>query len=117
MPIIKRIVAAAAELNIKPSAPTSRSIFPGRATDIHSLLGQARDGLKQAKGYASVSTIAKEAVAAFSTMIPALERADKALNSASVADCKSGSLPAPMATSPACKKIWRCSKARRPTAA
>ncbi len=83
MPIIRRIVAAAHELNIKPATHKVVDIPKARA-DIHSLLGQARDGLKQAQAYISVSSIAKDAVAAFSSMIPALERADKALNSASV---------------------------------
>ena len=86
MPIIKRIVAAAAQLHIKTSTPNKQVDIPKARTDIHSLLGQARDGLKQAKAYVSVSSIAKEAVAAFSSMIPALERAEKALNSASVAE-------------------------------
>jgi hopanoid biosynthesis associated RND transporter like protein HpnN len=84
MPIIKRIVAAAAELNIKPATPNKTVDIPKARTDVHSLLAQAREGLKQAKGYESISKIAKDAVAAFGSMIPALERADKALNSASV---------------------------------
>ena len=86
MPIIKRIVAAAAQLNIKTSSPNKKVDIPKARTDVHSLLNQARQGLVQAKGYAGISAIAKEAVAAFSSMIPALERADKALNSASVAE-------------------------------
>jgi uncharacterized protein len=86
LPIIKRIVAAAGELNIKTSPPNKKVDIPKARTDVHSLLSQAREGLKQATGYASVSAIAKEAVTAFSSMIPALERADKALNSASVAE-------------------------------
>jgi len=83
IPVVKRIVGAAAELNVKPS--TSKTVdIPRARTDIASLLSQAKDGLKQATAYQSVSKIAKQAVAAFSTMIPALERADKALNSAPV---------------------------------
>jgi len=84
-PVIKRIVHAAAELNIQ-ALPSHQTIdFPKARADIHSLLGDAQDGLKQAKGYAGVSTIAKDAVKAFSDMIPALQRADHALSSASVA--------------------------------
>jgi uncharacterized protein len=86
LPIIKRIVAAAGELNIKTSPPNKKVDIPKARTDVHSLLSQAREGLKQATGYVSVSAIAKEAVTAFSSMIPALERADKALNSTSVAE-------------------------------
>ncbi len=84
IPIIKRIVAAAHELNVKTPAPGAKVNIPKAQVDIHKLLGAAQDGLKQAKGYAGISTIAKEAVAAFQSMIPALERADKALHSASV---------------------------------
>ena len=81
LPIIKRIVASGAALNVKPS--TSKEVdIPRARRDIKSLLSQSQDGLKQANGYKSISSVAKEAVAAFSTMIPALERADKALNSA-----------------------------------
>ena len=84
LPIIKRIVSAAAKLNVKPSSGAKVDI-PRARRDIASLLTQAQEGLKQAKGYAGVSKIARQAVTAFSSMIPALERADKALNSASVA--------------------------------
>jgi len=84
MPIIKRIVAAAHELNIKPPKPGATVNIPKAQADIHKLLGEAQDGLKQAKGYAGISKIAKDAVKAFGDMIPALERADKALHSASV---------------------------------
>jgi uncharacterized protein len=84
MPIIKRIVAAAHELNIKPPKPGAQVDIPKAQTDIHKLLQEAQDGLKQAKGYAGFSKIAKDAVKAFGDMIPALERADKALHSASV---------------------------------
>jgi hopanoid biosynthesis associated RND transporter like protein HpnN len=83
MPIIQRIVTAAAALNVKPATGKSVDI-PRARRDIASLLSQAREGLKEAKGYMSVSTIAKDAVAAFGEMVPALERADKALNSAPV---------------------------------
>lgn len=84
IPVIRRIVAAAAALNVKP--PTGQAAdIPRARRDVASLLSQSQEGLKQAKGYAGVSKIAKEAVTAFSTMIPALEEADKALNSASVA--------------------------------
>ncbi len=84
IPIIKRIVAAAHELNVKTPAPDAKVNIPKAQVDIHKLLGEAQDGLKQAKGYAGISSIAKDAVAAFQSMIPALERADKALHSASV---------------------------------
>jgi hopanoid biosynthesis associated RND transporter like protein HpnN len=84
MPIIKRIVAAAHELNIKPAPAGQKVNIPKAQADIHRLLGNAQDGLKQAKGYAGISAIAKDAVQAFASMIPALERADKALHSASV---------------------------------
>jgi hypothetical protein len=79
LPIVKRIVAAAAQLNVKPPASTPVDL-PRAQRDIHTLLKAAQDGLVQAKAYESVSHIAKDAVAAFGTMIPALERADKALN-------------------------------------
>jgi uncharacterized protein len=81
MPTIQRIVAAAAALNVKPSTGKAVDI-PKARQDIASLLSQSKEGFKEAKGYINVSKIAKDAVAAFSTMIPALERADKALNSA-----------------------------------
>ena len=84
IPIIKRIVAAAHELNVKTPPPGQKVNIPKAQTDIHHLLGAAQDGLKQAKGYQSISSIAKDAVKAFASMIPALERADKALHSASV---------------------------------
>jgi hypothetical protein len=84
MPIIQRIVAAAHALNIKPPKPGAQVNIPKAQTDIHKLLLEAKDGLKQAKGYQSISKIAKDAVKAFGDMIPALERADKALHSASV---------------------------------
>ncbi len=83
IPIVQRIVNAAAALNVKPSTGKPADI-PKARRDIASLLSQAREGLKQAKAYVSISKIATDAVTAFSTMIPALERADKALNSASV---------------------------------
>jgi hopanoid biosynthesis associated RND transporter like protein HpnN len=81
MPIIKRIVALGAELNVKP--PTTKTVdIPKARADIKSLLTQSKDGLVQAKAYQGISSVAKQAVAAFESMIPALERADKALNSA-----------------------------------
>jgi len=83
MPIIRRIVAAAAALNVKPS--TNKNVdIPRARQDIASLLSEAREGLKQAKAYTGISTIARDAVAAFGEMVPALDRAGKALNSASV---------------------------------
>jgi hopanoid biosynthesis associated RND transporter like protein HpnN len=84
LPIIRRIVAAAAQLDIKPPSHTAVDI-PRARRDTASLLQQARDGLKQAKTYTGVSKIARQAVAAFSSMIPALEHANTALNSAPVA--------------------------------
>lgn len=83
IPIIQRIVTAAAALNVKPSSGKAVDVPRARA-DIASLLEQSQEGLVQAKAYAGVSKVAKQAVAAFSTMIPALDRAKKALNSASV---------------------------------
>jgi hopanoid biosynthesis associated RND transporter like protein HpnN len=83
MPIIRRIVHAAGELNVKTS-PRKTVDIPQARADVRSLLGQAQQGLKQAKGYTAFSSIAKDAVQAFGDMIPALQRADKALNSASV---------------------------------
>lgn len=83
MPIIQRIVAAAAALQVKPSNGKAVDI-PKARQDIANLLSQSKEGLKQAKGYANISKVAQDAVIAFSTMIPALDRADKALNSASV---------------------------------
>jgi hopanoid biosynthesis associated RND transporter like protein HpnN len=88
LPIVRRIVAAAAKLNVKPSSHAPVDIPKARA-DIKSLLAQAQDGEKQAKGYEGISKIARQAVQAFGDMIPALERADKALNSASVAEIQS----------------------------
>ena len=80
LPIIKRIVAAGSQLNVKtPSAATPVDI-PRAQRDIHSLHNEALDALKQATAYEGISKIAKDAVEAFKTMIPALERADKALN-------------------------------------
>ena len=84
LPIIKRIVADAAKLNVAPPQHT-RVDIPRARSDVASLLQQTRDGLKQAKGFAGVSKVAKQAVQTFSSLIPALERADKALNSAPVA--------------------------------
>jgi hopanoid biosynthesis associated RND transporter like protein HpnN len=83
LPVIRRIVQAAAELNIKTS-PRKTVDIPKARTDIKSLLGQAQQGYDQAKKYTALSSIAKDAVQAFGDMIPALQRADKALNSASV---------------------------------
>ncbi len=83
MPVIQRIVATAGALNLKPSTNDKVDI-PRARRDIESLLEQAREALKQAKGFAGVSHMAKDAVAAFSEMVPALDRADRALNSAPV---------------------------------
>ncbi len=79
LPIIKRIVAAAAQLNVKPATTTTVDI-PKARRDISSLLEDAKQGEQQAKAFSGVSTLAKDAEKAFSTMIPALERADKALH-------------------------------------
>jgi hopanoid biosynthesis associated RND transporter like protein HpnN len=85
LPIIKHIVELGAELNVKPA--TNKPVdIPKARRDIASLLSQSEDGLKQAKGYEGISKVAKEAVAAFSSMIPALERAKKALDSAPEAE-------------------------------
>jgi len=84
IPIIKKIVDSATYLNVQQPT-TSAADIPRARRDVASLLRQAQDGLKEARGYAGISTIAKDAVAAFSTMIPALQRANNALNSASVA--------------------------------
>jgi predicted RND superfamily exporter protein len=81
LPIIKHIVEAGAALNVKPSTNKTVDIPKARA-DIVSLLGQAKEGLKEATAYEGISSVAKEAVAAFASMVPALERANKALNSA-----------------------------------
>ncbi len=81
LPIIRQIVADAAKLNVKPATHTQVDI-PRARRDIASLLDQAQQGLTQAKGYTGVSKIARQAVQAFSSMIPALERAKSALNSA-----------------------------------
>jgi hopanoid biosynthesis associated RND transporter like protein HpnN len=80
LPIIKRIVAAGSQLNVKQPTTATPVDIPRAQRGIASLHKAAVEGLKQAQGYAGVSKIAKEAVAAFSTMVPALERADKALN-------------------------------------
>jgi hopanoid biosynthesis associated RND transporter like protein HpnN len=81
MAVIKRIVDLAAQLNVKPSTTKTVDI-PKARRDVASLLTQAKEGLKQATAYEGISKIAKDAVAAFGEMVPALERADKALNSA-----------------------------------
>ncbi len=80
IPIVRRIVAAAAALNVKPSTNKNVDILSARR-DIASLLSDARKGFTEAKKWVSISTMAKDAVAAFGEMVPALERADKALNS------------------------------------
>ncbi len=84
MPVIKRIVAAAHQLNIKPAKPGATVDIPRAQADIHKLLGEAQDGLKQATAYKSISSVAKQAVQVFKSLIPALQRADQALHSASV---------------------------------
>ena len=84
MPIIQRIVTAAAALNVKPASGQAVDV-PRARRDIASLLDQAREGLKQAKVWEGTSKIAKQAVIAFGKLVPALERADKALNSAPTA--------------------------------
>ena len=83
LPIVREIVAAAAALNVQAS-PDSSIDIPRARRDIASLLQKAQDGLKEATAWQGVNKVAKQAVAAFSTMIPALERAKNALNSASV---------------------------------
>jgi hopanoid biosynthesis associated RND transporter like protein HpnN len=84
IPAIKRIVAAATALNIKPSTGESVDI-PRARRDVKSLLDKAKTGQQQAQKYIHLSNLAGQAVTAFSAMIPALERADTALNSASIA--------------------------------
>jgi len=80
LPIIKRIVEAGSQLNVKqPTAATPVDI-PRAQRDIANLTKEAQDGLKQAKDAQGISHLARDAVAAFSTMVPALERANKALN-------------------------------------
>ena len=79
LPIIKRIVEAGSQLNVKPPAATPVDI-PRAQRDIANLTTEAEEGLKQAKDAAGFSHLARDAVAAFSTMVPALERADNALN-------------------------------------
>ncbi len=83
IPVIKRIIAAADALNVKPATGKPVDI-PRARHDVSNLLAQTRKGLEQAKGYENVSKQAKAAVVAFGKMIPALEHADKALNSAPV---------------------------------
>ena len=82
IPIIKKIVDSAMALNVKTSTATVD--IPRARKDTSSLLKQAQDGLKQAKGYVGISHVARDAVDAFSAMIPALDRANKALGSAPV---------------------------------
>jgi hopanoid biosynthesis associated RND transporter like protein HpnN len=79
VPLVKRIVAAAEQLNVKASPGTPVDI-PRAQHDIANLLAEAKDGLTQAQAFSGVSKIAKQAVAAFSTMIPALQRANDALH-------------------------------------
>jgi hopanoid biosynthesis associated RND transporter like protein HpnN len=84
IPIIQRIVAAATALNVKPS--TGRPVdIPRARQDIANLLSQSKQGLEHASGYTNLSNVAGQAVTTFSALIPALERADKALSSAPVA--------------------------------
>jgi len=83
IPVIQRIVAAATALQVKPSTGQAVDI-PRARRDIGNLLNQAQEGLKQARDYTAISHVAAQAVAAFSAMIPALERADQALDSAPV---------------------------------
>jgi hopanoid biosynthesis associated RND transporter like protein HpnN len=83
LPIVKRIVSAASALNVKASSGANVDI-PRARKDIASLLDQSRQGLEKAKGYIGISKIARDAVDAFSSMIPALDRANKALNSAGI---------------------------------
>ena len=65
----KRIVALGAELNVKPA--TNKPVdIPKARQDIESLLEQSKDGLKQATAYQGISSVAKQAVAAFQSMIP-----------------------------------------------
>ncbi|MCE0483130.1 MAG: MMPL family transporter [Methylacidiphilales bacterium] len=84
MPVIQRIVTAANKLKVKPSTGQAVDI-PRARRDIASLLTQAQEGLKEARGYMNVSKVAKQAVTDFSKLVPALQRANKALNSAPIA--------------------------------
>ena len=84
LPIIKRIVASGEALNVKP--PSNKPVdIPKARHDIENLLTMSRDGLKQASAYSGMA-VAKMAIQTFNEMIPALERADKALKSAPVAE-------------------------------
>jgi len=84
IPIIERIVAAATALNMKSPAGQAVDI-PRARRDMGNLLSKAKTGLQQARNYVHLSNLAGQAVSAFSAMIPALERADAALDSAPVA--------------------------------
>jgi len=84
IPVIKRIVAAASALAVKPSTGESVDI-PRARRDAETLLQEARKGLQQAGHYVNLSGVARQAVTDFGAMIPALERVDQALNSAPVA--------------------------------
>jgi len=84
LPIIRRIVTAAKALNIKPPSHTQADI-PRARRDVASLLSQSQQGLKEAQGFVNISKVAKDAVAAFGALVPALERCQKALNSAPLA--------------------------------
>jgi hopanoid biosynthesis associated RND transporter like protein HpnN len=83
IPVIKRIVTASNALNVKPASGKPADI-PRARRDIANLLTQTRQGEKQAKDALSIYKKAKDLIAIFDKMIPALERADKALNSAPV---------------------------------
>jgi predicted RND superfamily exporter protein len=83
IPVIQRIVAATTALQMPPSRGQEVDI-PRARRDVANLLNSARQGLAQAQKYVNLSNMAKQAVTAFGAMIPALERADKALNSAPV---------------------------------
>ena len=83
IPYIKRIIAAAAALNVKPASGKPVDVVKARK-DIANLLTQSKEGLKQAQSAAGFYKKVQTLIATFNTMIPALERADEALNSAPI---------------------------------
>jgi predicted RND superfamily exporter protein len=111
---VKRIVELGRQLNIKPSAGKPVDI-PKARRDIESLLDQSQDGLKQAKAFSGMA-VAKLAIQTFNLMIPALERADRALHSAPEAEIQkrfSASTAGAFTTMQANMELLRTQKADR----
>ncbi len=79
LPVVKRIVTAAKSLNFAPASKAPIDLGKARK-DVASLLDKATEGQKQAHGARNISSVARQADTAFSTMVPALARLKKALS-------------------------------------